>query len=81
MEENIRNRKKYKISAEIVDRETGVEQFDNIRMIRLKSHDHNLLIMEDFMPVIGEIAGFVELVFDNETIQYNPIHGFYIIEI
>ena len=76
MEERIKE-KKYKISVEVVDRKTGVQYFDNVRLVRLKSSDHNLLIMEDYMPVIGEVTGFVELVFDEKTIEFNPIHGFY----
>lgn len=76
MEERIRE-KKYKISVEVVDRKTGVQYFDNVRLVRLKSCDHNLLIMEDYMPVIGEVTGFVELVFDDKTVEFNPIHGFY----
>ena len=76
MEERIRE-KKYKISVEVVDRKTGVQYFDNVRLVRLKSCDHNLLIMEDYMPVIGEVTGFVELVFDEKTVEFNPIHGFY----
>lgn len=75
-EERIRERK-YKIRAEVVDREIGVQRFENIRLVRLKSYDHNLLIMEDYMPIIGEVAGFVELVFDDKTVEFNPIHGFY----
>jgi hypothetical protein len=77
MEEKIREKKKYKISAEIVDSETGVAKYDNIKMIRVKSNHHNLLIMEDFIPVIGEITGFIQLVFDNKTVDYKSIHGFY----
>ena len=46
-------------------------------MIRIKSKDHNLLIMEDYMPVIGEITGRVEFVFDDQSIPYENIHGFY----
>lgn len=76
MEERIRE-KKYKISVEVVDRKTGVQYFDNVRLVRLKSRDHNLLIMEDYMPVIGEVTGFVELVFDDKTVEFNSIHGFY----
>lgn len=76
MEERIKD-KKYKISVEVVDRKTGVQYFDNVRLVRLKSCDHNLLIMEDYMPVIGEVTGFVELVFENKTVEFNPIHGFY----
>lgn len=76
MEERIKE-KKYKISVEVVDRKTGVQYFDNVRLVRLKSSDHNLLIMEDYMPVIGEVTGFVELVFGDKTVEFNPIHGFY----
>ena len=36
-----------------------------------------MLIMEDFMPVIGEVTGKVELVLENEIIPYQGIHGFY----
>ena len=76
MEERMKD-KKYKISVEVVDRKTGVQYFDNVRLVRLKSRDHNLLIMEDYMPVIGEVTGFVELVFADKTVEFNPIHGFY----
>ena len=76
MEERMKD-KKYKISVEVVDRKTGVQYFDNVRLVRLKSRDHNLLIMEDYMPVIGEVTGFVELVFENKTVEFNSIHGFY----
>ena len=76
MEERMKD-KKYKISVEVVDRKTGVQYFDNVRLVRLKSVDHNLLIMEDYMPVIGEVTGFVELVFADKTVEFNSIHGFY----
>lgn len=76
MEEKIRE-KKYKISAEVVDRINGVQLFDNIRLVRLKSSSHNLLIMEDYMPIIGEVAGFVEFVFNEKTVKFDQIHGFY----
>lgn len=77
MAENSYIQKKYKINAEIVDRYNGLKAVDNIRMIRVISKEHNMLIMEDFMPVIGEVTGRVELVLENEIIPYQGIHGFY----
>ena len=68
---------KYKIYADVVDSVNGLHQYENIRMIRVKSKDYNLLIMEDYMPVIGEIDGFVEIVFDDSTIKLEDIHGYY----
>ncbi len=67
----------YKITAKVVDRENGMQEYENIRMIRIDSRDYNLLIMEDYMPVIGQIAGSVELVTETGVIPFSPIHGFY----
>ncbi|MBQ7925280.1 MAG: hypothetical protein IJ335_03200 [Lachnospiraceae bacterium] len=77
MAENSYIQKKYKISAEIVDRYNGLKSVDNIRMIRVISKDHNMLIMEDFMPVIGEVTGRVELVLEDDVVSVDGIHGFY----
>lgn len=76
MEEK-RRKPKYKLRAEIVDREKGMQYFEDIRMIRLKSRNHNLLIMEDYMPIIGEVTGFVQFISDDGIISFDSIHGFY----
>ena len=68
---------KYKICADVVDSVNGLQQYENIRMIRVKSKQYNLLIMEDYMPVIGEIDGFVEIIFDDNTIKLTDVHGYY----
>lgn len=73
----INKKNKYKICAEVVDARNGLQQYENIHMIRVKSRDYNLLIMEDYMPVIGEINGYVEIIFDDNTIKLENIHGFY----
>lgn len=67
----------YKIEAKVVDRENGMQEYDNIRMVRVVSKDYNLLIMEDYMPLIGEIAGSVEVVTDSDVVRFDPIHGFF----
>ncbi len=67
----------YKIEAKVVDRENGMQEYDNIRMVRVVSKDYNLLIMEDYMPLIGEIAGSVEIVTDSDVVRFDPIHGFF----
>ncbi|MBO4375871.1 MAG: hypothetical protein IKY04_03495 [Lachnospiraceae bacterium] len=67
----------YKISARVVDRENGMQNYDDIRMIRVTSKDYNILIMEDYMPIIGEIAGSIEMVTASDVIRFEPIHGFY----
>ena len=46
-------------------------------MIRIKSEKYTLLIMDDYMPVIGRIDGMVEIVSGEDTRSFQPIHGFY----
>jgi len=75
--ELITNETHYKINAMVVDRDEGMKSFENIRMIRVVSSDHNLLIMEDFMPVIGKIDGTIEIVFGDDIVPYKNIRGFY----
>ena len=72
-----KSKNKYKICADVVDSANGLKQYENIRMIRVKSREYNLLIMEDYLPVIGEIDGYVEIIFDDETIKLENIHGYY----
>lgn len=67
----------YKISARVVDRVKGMQTFEDIRMIRVVSKDYNILIMEDYMPLIGEVTGSVEMVTESDVIRFEPIHGFY----
>ena len=67
----------YKINARIVDRDKGMTEINDIHMIRLKSKDHNLLIMEDYMPIIGELAGTVEFVLKEDSVKMDIEHGFY----
>lgn len=73
----IETENKFRISAKVVDRENGLTEYDNIRMVRVVSDTHTLLIMEDFMPVMGEVTKTIELVFENETKLFESIHGFY----
>ncbi len=67
----------YKIKAKIVSLDEGLREYENIRMIRIKSKKHTLLIMEDFMPVIGELDGDVEIVYGEKSEAIRNVKGFY----
>lgn len=66
-----------KIKATVVSISMGLQTFEDLQMIRVKSNHHTLLIMKNFMPVIGELDGSVEFVFDQYTEQMNNIKGYY----
>ena len=66
-----------KITATVLGIDEGFQKFEQVDMIRIKSEKYTLLIMDDYMPVIGHIDGMVEIVSGEDTRSFQPIHGFY----
>ena len=66
-----------KITATVLGIDEGFQKFVQVDMIRIKSEKYTLLIMDDYMPVIGRIDGMVEIVSGEDTRSFQPIHGFY----
>lgn len=56
----------------------GLEFIDNVRIIRIKSDDYNLLLMPGYMSILGEIDGNVDFELDDDTIHYNNIVAYYV---
>lgn len=48
----------------------------DVKIIRIKSTEYNLLIMKDYWPVVGEINGKVSIEAD-ENYSYDNINGFF----
>ena len=48
------------IKVRIFDIENGLREYKDIKIIRIISKDYNLLIMKDYLPIIGEIEGSVD---------------------
>jgi hypothetical protein len=57
--------------------ENGLQVYDNIHLIRVKSTKYNLLILEDYMPIIGEVHGNVSFVGEEQEVVLNDIQGFF----
>ena len=53
-----------------------MNNIENVRLIRVKDKNHNLLIMKDYWPVVGQINGSITIEAD-ETLQLDNIEGFY----
>ena len=66
-----------KITATVLGIDEGFQKFEQVDMIRIKSEKYTLLIMDDYMPVIGRIDGMVEIVSGEDTRSFQPIHGFF----
>lgn len=67
-----------KIQARVSDFAHGLRVFDGVRLVRVKSSDHTLLIMEDYFPLLGKVRGRVELVTNQDQIDLGEVRGFYL---
>lgn len=65
------------IKVRIFDMENGLKEYENIKIIRIISKDYNLLIMKDYLPIIGEIDGSVDIKNDDVNISFKSIKAFY----
>lgn len=66
-----------RITARVISMEDGLKEIRGVNLIRIKSREYNLLIMEDYMPVIGEIDGTVAIVSGEGEYQIGSMKGFF----
>ncbi len=65
------------MKASIMSYERGLELYDQVALVRVKSEDYTLLIMEDFAPTLGEIRGTVTVLTDEDEHLYENIQGYF----
>ena len=65
------------LKVRVFDMEQGLTEYDNVKSVRIVSKDYNLLIMQDYMPIIGEIVGDVDITGSDTNASYKQIKGFY----
>lgn len=66
-----------KITVRICGKENGLEVYERVNFVRVKSKRYNLLIMADYMPVIGEIEGCVFFRTEKEEYQRENLKGYF----
>ena len=65
------------IKVKVFDIRNGMRVYDNIKIIRIISKDYNLLIMKEYLPIIGEIEGSVDIKNDVVNESFKNIKAFY----
>lgn len=65
------------IKVRVFDMTHGLREYENITIIRIISKDYNLLIMKDYLPIIGEIEGSVDIKNDIINESFKNIKAFY----
>ena len=65
------------IKVRIFDLKKGLIEYEHIKIIRIISKDYNLLVMQDYLPILGEIEGSVDIKNEDIEINYKDIKAFY----
>lgn len=65
------------ILVRVFDMKQGLVEYKDVKTIRIISKDYNLLIMKDYMPVIGEIVGSVDIKGEDVDLSFKQIKAFY----
>ena len=65
------------IKVRIFDLDKGLIEYENIKIIRIISKNYNLLIMQDYLPILGEIEGSVDIKNEEVELNYKNIKAFY----
>ena len=65
------------IKVRVFDMEHGLTEYENVKTVKIVSKDYNLLIMKDYLSVIGEIVGNVDIKGEEVDVTFNGIKGFY----
>lgn len=56
----------------------GLTEIEHADFIRIKSKRYSLLIMEDYMPMLGEIDGSLSIQAEGRVYEWKGIEGYYI---
>lgn len=65
------------MKVRIFDLDKGLTEYEHIKVIRIISKDYNLLVMQDYLPIIGEIDGSVDIKGEDIDVSYPNIEAFY----
>ena len=55
----------------------GLTEYNDVISIKLVSKDYNLLILKDYIPIIGEVEGSIELKYLDNNLLMENIFAYY----
>lgn len=65
------------MKVRVFDLNHGLVEYEDVKIVRIISKDYNLLIMIDYLPIIGEVDGSIDIQGDNVDISFKNIKAFY----
>ena len=65
------------IKVRIFSLDRGLIEYEHIKIIRIISKNYNLLVMQDYLPMLGEREGSVDIKNEDIELNYKNIKAFY----
>ena len=71
------NSKETAIKVKLLNIDKGLIEYENVTLIRIKSKAYNIIIMKDYVPIIGEIEGDIEIEAEDKVTKLENVIGYY----
>lgn len=65
------------MQVKVLNIKDGLKTYQDVHCIRINHQSEKLIIMKDYMPIIGEVNGEVIIEMKDETIKLSNIIGYY----
>ena len=65
------------ITVQLLNIAGDVKQYDDVKFIKIRSQKYNLIIMKDYLPIIGEIQGEIQIGREKEDINMEKVRGYF----
>ena len=56
----------------------GLRKLEDVGAIRIKSKDYNLLILKDYIAIMGRITGEFSIEVNDDIIEYKDVDAYYV---
>lgn len=77
IEENEDTQKMKNITVQLLNIAGDVKEYEDVKFIKIKSKKYNLIIMRDYLPIIGEIQGEIQIGREKENIEMKKVRGYF----
>ncbi len=75
--QDLSHRENGRIHVRIIDAQTGLTEMTKIWAVRIHGKNLNVLIMNDYLPTLGQVNGDVIFLHSKGETPYRSIRGFY----
>lgn len=76
--EEIENRQEMQnITVQLLNIAGDVKLYEDVKFIKIRSQKYNLIIMRDYLPIIGEIQGEIQIGREKEDINMKKVRGYF----